>query len=201
MSRNARFAIGVMAVFLIAGAFRVLRFFGYFDRFNLQENLILPLMAAVLIYLVSYTALRHPDRIYGPPDPAKKYERSGLSTQAAEAGLARLTAYMSAEKPHMNEGLTLQDLASRVDLAPNHLSQVINENWKMGFHEFLNSYRVKAAETMLLDPARGDHSILEIANEAGFNSKSAFNAAFRRHRGMTPSEFRSQSAQAAPESS
>jgi AraC-like DNA-binding protein len=199
ISRNARFVIGVMAVFLMAGAFRVLRFFGYFDQFNLQENLILPLMAAVLIYLVSYTALRHPERIYGPPDPAKKYERSGLSREAAEAGLARLTAQMSAEKPYMDEGLTLQDLASRVGLAPNHLSQVINENWKMGFHEFLNSYRVKAAETMLLDPAHRDRSILEIANEAGFNSKSAFNAAFRRHRGMTPSEFR-QSSQAAPES-
>jgi AraC-like DNA-binding protein len=201
ISRNARFVIGVMAVFLIAGAFRVLRFFGYFDQFNLQENLILPLMAAVLMYLVSYTALRHPEKIYGPPDPAKKYERSGLSPQAAEAGLARLTAHMSAEKPYIDEGLTLQDLASKVDLAPNHLSQVINENWKMGFHEFLNSYRVKAAETMLLDPARGDTSILEIANEAGFNSKSAFNAAFRRHRGMTPTEFRSQSAKAVPEPS
>jgi AraC-like DNA-binding protein len=60
----------------------------------------------------------------------------------------------------------------------------------VGFQEFLNSYRIKAAESMLLDPAAGDRSILEIAYEAGFNSKSAFNAAFRRHRGMTPSDFR-----------
>jgi AraC-like DNA-binding protein len=193
-SRNARFVIGVLAVFWVAGVFRVLRFFGYFDQFNLQENLILPLMAAVLVYLLSYTALRHPERIYGPPDAAKKYERSGLSPSAAEAGLQKLTAFMTAEKPHLDAGLTLQDLASRVGLAPNHLSQIINENWKMGFHEFLNSPRVKAAEAMLLEAGGGRYSILAIANEVGFNSKSAFNAAFQRHRGMTPTEFRSRSA-------
>lgn len=188
--RNARFAIGFLVVFWIAGMFRVLRFFGYFDQFQIQENLILPLMVTVLVYLVCYSALRHPEALYGPADPARKYERSGLSPEAAKAGLERLTTYMSAQKPYLDGELTLQQLGSRVGLAPNHLSQVINDNWQMGFQEFLNSYRVKAAEEMLLDPAAGDFSILEIAHEAGFNSKSAFNAAFQRHRGMTPTEFR-----------
>ena len=193
VSRNARFVIAVLVVFWIAGVFRVLRFFGYLDQFAVQENLILPLMIAVLVYFVCYSALRHPDTLYGPPDAAKKYERSGLSPEAAEAGLQRLTAYMSAQKPYLDGDLTLQDLASKVDLVPNHLSQIINDSWKMGFQEFLNSHRVKAAEAMLLDPSFADRSILDVAYEAGFNSKSAFNAAFQRHRGMTPSEFRGQS--------
>jgi AraC-like DNA-binding protein len=191
--RNARFVIGVLVVFWIAGVFRVLRFFGYFDQFHIQENLILAFMLAVLVYLVCYSALRHPEALYGVADPARKYERSGLSAAAAKAGLERLTACMSAEKPYLDGDLTLQQLGSRVDLAPNHLSQIINETWQVGFQEFLNSYRLKAAETMLLDPAAADRSILEIAYDAGFNSKSAFNAAFQRHRGMTPTEFRRKS--------
>ena len=199
--RNARFVIGVLVVFWIAGIFRLLRFFGYFDQFEIQENLILPFMLAVLVYLVCYSALRHPEALYGPPDPARKYERSGLSPAAAQAGLERLTTYMSAEKPYLDGNLTLQQLAATLGLAPNHLSQIINDNWKVAFPEFLNSYRVKAAEVMLRDPAAADRSILEIAYEAGFNSKSAFNAAFQRHRGTTPSDFRKSAAaaQASPQ--
>lgn len=199
--RNARFAIGVLVVFWVAGIFRMLRFFGYFDQFQIQENLILPLMLAVLVYLVCYSALRHPEALYGPADAARKYERSGLSTEAAKAGVERLKACMAQQKPYLEGDLTLQQLASKVDLAPNHLSQIVNDTWKMGFQEFLNSYRVKAAEALLLDPAAAGHSILDIAYEAGFNSKSAFNAAFQRHRGMTPTEFRRTSngpAQASP---
>ena len=188
--RNARFVVGVLIVFWIAGMFRLMRFFGYFDQFQIQENLILPLILTVIVYLVCYSALRHPEALYGPADPARKYERSGLSADAARAGLERLTTYMSAQKPYLDGDLTLQQLGSIVDLAPNHLSQIINDHWKVGFQEFLNSYRVKAAEAMLLDPAAADRTVLEIAYDAGFNSKSAFNAAFQRHRGMTPTEFR-----------
>ena len=194
VSRNARAVIIVLGLFWIVGALRVMRFFGYFDQFRIQENLILPLMLAVLVYLICYSALRQPDMLFGPPDPAKKYERSGLSPDAARAGLDRLTTYMSAHKPYLDGDLTLQDLASKVGLAPNHLSQVINDGWKMGFHEFLNSHRVRAAESLLQDPAAAQRSILEIAHEVGFNSKSAFNAAFQRHKGMTPTEFRAESA-------
>ena len=90
----------------------------------------------------------------------------------------------------------MNDIIRKVALRhmPRWLSQIINDNWGVGFQEFLNSYRIKAAEVMLLDPAAGDRSILDVAYEAGFNSKSAFNAAFRRHRGTTPSEFRKKSA-------
>jgi len=196
--RNARFAIAVLVVFWIAGVFRVLRFFGYFDQIAIQENLIMPFMATVLVYLVCYSALRHPEKLYGPADGATKYERSGLSPEAAKAGVARLTACMDGEKPYLDGDLTLQQLGSKVGLAPNHLSQIINDTWKMGFQEFLNSYRVKAAEALLRDPATSRRSILEIAHEAGFNSKSAFNAAFQRHRGITPTEFRKKSAEIDP---
>jgi len=131
--RNARFVIGVLSVFWIVGIFRVLKFFGYVNRLNLQENLVLPLMISVVVYLVCYSALRHPEALYGPADAAKKYERSGLSTLAAEGGLERLTAYMNMHKPYLDGNLTLHSLSSKVGLAPNHLSQIVNERWKMHF--------------------------------------------------------------------
>ena len=64
--RNARFVIGVLSVFWIVGIFRVLKFFGYVNRLNLQENLVLPLMISVVVYLVCYSALRHPEALLRP---------------------------------------------------------------------------------------------------------------------------------------
>jgi AraC-like DNA-binding protein len=58
------------------------------------------------------------------------------------------------------------------------------------FSDFVNSYRVEAAKRKLLDPAFRHLSVLGIAEEVGFNSKSSFNSVFKKHTNMTPSRFR-----------
>jgi AraC-like DNA-binding protein len=125
-----------------------------------------------------------------PPQPQKKYEKSALTPERSDAFLKRLLDLMEAEKPYTDGGLTLPRLAARLSVSTHHLSQVINERLGQSFNDFPNSYRVEEAKRRLADPSAEHFSLLAIAEEVGFNSKSSFNAAFKKPTGMTPSEFR-----------
>jgi AraC-like DNA-binding protein len=89
----------------------------------------------------------------------------------------------------------LQKLAERLGISPHHLSQVINERLNQNFFDFVNQYRVGEAKRQLLDAKKKHYSIMAIAGDVGFNSKSAFNAAFKKHANVTPSEWRRTSGQ------
>ena len=97
---------------------------------------------------------------------------------------------MRTEKPYLDGDITLQKLAKALGISPHHLSQTINEHLKQNFFDFINTYRIEEAKRMLLDPAKKHYSILAVSEEVGFNSKSAFNTAFKKQVKMTPSEFR-----------
>ena len=125
--------------------------------------------------------------------PSKKYEKSTLTPERAEEYLKRIQIMMEKEKPYREGDLTLQKLASSLAISPHHLSQIINERLNQNFFDFINAHRIEEAKRMLVDPAKKYYSILAIAEEVGFNSKSAFNTAFRKYANMTPSEFRKSS--------
>ena len=77
-----------------------------------------------------------------------------------------------------------------MSISSHHLSQILNERIRQNFFDFVNSYRIEEAKRKLVEPATKHYSILGIAEEVGFNSKSAFNNAFKKHTNMTPTEFK-----------
>jgi AraC-like DNA-binding protein len=101
-----------------------------------------------------------------------------------------LLSYMDVNKPYRRSDLTLPELASELTMASHHLSQVINQHCQQNFFDFINTYRVKEIQQKLLTPQYGHLKIEEIAFESGFNSKSAFNAAFKKMTHLTPSQYR-----------
>jgi AraC-like DNA-binding protein len=157
-------------------------------------NLLVPLGASMLIYAMGYLKLRRPEPELSGKDeqPARKYEKSTLTPERSERYLDRLLSFMKNEKPFTDGDLTIQKLAEKLSIPPHHLSQTINERLGQTFSDFINSYRVEEAKRKLLDPALSHLSVLGIAEEVGFNSKSSFNSVFKKHTNMTPSEFRSQ---------
>lgn len=119
-----------------------------------------------------------------------KYQRSGLTPKKAEEYKSELLIFMEEESPHLNPDITLSDLSDALSIPNNHLSQVINQKFDKNFFDFINSYRVQEAKEWLSDPIRSNETMLAIAFESGFKSKSTFNGAFKKLEGKTPSQYK-----------
>ena len=184
--------IAIILVTVSVGLFRLL--FG----FTAGTILLVPLCFTVMAYVAGYMALKHPDALTGATGPAvadatplaKKYEKSALTPERADAYLKQLLDFMEKEKPYRDGELTIQKLAEMLSIQVNYLSQIINERLGQNFFDFVNGYRVKEVQKLLVDPSKKHYTIVAIAEEVGFRSKSAFNAVFKKHTNMTPTEFR-----------
>jgi AraC-like DNA-binding protein len=119
-----------------------------------------------------------------------KYLLSNLESAKAAAYQKKLEECMQSEKLYLNPELTLTILADKLSIPVKHLSQIINEHFGQNFNDFVNSYRIRAAISKLSDAKTREDKLLKIAFESGFNSKSVFNAAFKKNTGFSPSEFR-----------
>jgi AraC-like DNA-binding protein len=137
-------------------------------------------------------AVRFGDAPGAEPGEGTGYGKSGLSDLQAEAYLKRLLRLMDEKKPYQNSYLTLQELADDLSISAHHLSRVINTKLGKNFYDFVNEYRVEEVKRRLLDPKFSNLKILAIGMDAGFNTKSTFNAFFKKHTGLTPSDYRAQ---------
>ncbi len=118
-----------------------------------------------------------------------RYRKSLLPEDLVEAKGNEIQQYLAEESPYLEPDFQLPDLARAVQLSPVQTSQVINRYFEISFLQLIQRKRVEHAR-FLLKTRDASFSVLDIAMESGFNSKSAFNAAFRRIEGMSPSEFR-----------
>ncbi|MBF9222335.1 helix-turn-helix domain-containing protein [Hymenobacter ruricola] len=101
----------------------------------------------------------------------------------------KLLALMADDQPWLEPELTLAELAHRLRTNTSLLSHVINTGCGQNFNDFVNSYRVAEAERKLQDPRLAHYSLVGIALESGFNSKSTFNRVFKKLTGRTPGEI------------
>ena len=119
-----------------------------------------------------------------------KYQRSGLSDKNAAGYVKKLSSYMESAKPYLDPELTIKDLADHLSISRHHITQVINERLNKNFFQWINDYRIEEVKKRLLDPKLQHFTIVALAYDCGFNSKSAFNAIFKKSVGRTPSEYR-----------
>lgn len=119
-----------------------------------------------------------------------KYQKNKIPEELAANGLKMLKEVMDEKKPFTDSNLTLVNLAKMVHIKPHHLSQILNGIIGENFYVYINTARIKYASELMKDESGRDKSILEIAYESGFNSKSAFNTYFKNIMGQTPSRFR-----------
>jgi AraC-like DNA-binding protein len=164
-----------------------------YPEYMTQTVWLLPLAVTCILYALAYFGLRRSEVLIGMDDslpPEKKYERSTLTAERSARYLRKLQHAMEPDKVYTDGDLTIQKLAAKLSIPVQHLSQVVNEQLNQNILDFINTHRVEEAKRRLLDPASKHLSILAIAEEVGFNSKSAFNAVFKKHAKTTPSEFR-----------
>lgn len=118
-----------------------------------------------------------------------KYQRSSLTQTQAASIFQRIRSAMEQDNLYRNSELTLPLLAEAVSAPPYHISQVLGELAGQNFYDFINGYRIEEAKRLLTDPTKRHYTILAIAFEAGFNSKTTFNKVFKTVTGQTPTEY------------
>lgn len=115
--------------------------------------------------------------------------KSGKNTIKNEQ-IEQLKSYMKTKEPFLEPSLTVKSLSEQINIAHRDLSVLINQELGQHFFDFVNNYRIEKAKSLLKDPSKKKHTVLEILYEVGFNSKSSFNTAFKKHTGKTPTAFR-----------
>ncbi|MCD4729575.1 MAG: helix-turn-helix domain-containing protein [Bacteroidales bacterium] len=118
-----------------------------------------------------------------------KYKTSGLNKQEAKKYNEQLLKYMDAERPYLDSSLSLNSLAKLLNVNSNYLSQVINEHQQKNFFDFVNTYRINYFIEQWKDPKNKGFTLLALAYSSGFNSKTAFNASFKKIIGQSPTQY------------
>jgi AraC-like DNA-binding protein len=142
------------------------------------------------IYLTSFNVISHSGffRQTALSEP-QKYKSSGVTADAQKELLDKLTMLMTRDKPFLQPGFSLPELAGKLNTTVHVLSQVINDGLGKNFFEMVAAYRVEEAKRLLKE--QPNIKVEEIAEQVGYNSKSSFNTAFKKISGKTPSEYRS----------
>ena len=96
---------------------------------------------------------------------------------------------MLEEEPYLDPNLTLRTLAEMMKIPSNHLSQLLNEGYGKNFADFVNTFRLETFKAKVADASQRHLTILALAYDSGFNSKTVFNTYFKKETGMTPKQF------------
>ena len=191
------FTLFILASFLIFGATQF-QLFPIKDAFALVGISLSVMLIAFGFYGFQQTAIfsnvnhQNNNSTKGqiPSVEKSSYSKSGLTPEKIESLANQLSMYMEVEKPFLNEDLNLSLLSEQIYISQPYLSQVINQYFNLNFYDYINQYRIEEAKQKLT-ATKFDHlSILGIAFESGFKSKSSFNRYFKKYTGYSPSEFK-----------
>jgi AraC-like DNA-binding protein len=159
---------------------------------------IIGVLVLIFSYWLGYHTINQKDIYYQVSNaiqmesvvPGKnRYRNSRLTETSKRSYASKVEEIMVKEKPYLNNELTLTSFADKLDMKPIHLSQVLNEEFKENFYTFINRHRIAESQRLLKDNRYQNYSIQAIALEAGFNSMSTFNKAFKEIVGKSPSSY------------
>ena len=91
---------------------------------------------------------------------------------------------------YLNNKLSIVDVSDKLNIPRQYISEVLNEHMNKSFQDFVNEYRVEEFVNRLKNDQNNHFTLLGIATDVGFNSKSSFNATFKKHKGLTPTQFK-----------
>jgi len=154
-------------------------------------NFITYIIFFIFFSILFYKAMISP-YIFIMPENKLKYLSSKLTSDLAQVYLEKITGYMEQEKPYLDTNLTIGILSQELGISEKNISQVINQFRNQHFYDFINSYRVEEAKRLLSGALKSSDTIMGIAFDSGFNSKTTFNVAFKKFTGTSPTGYREQ---------
>ncbi|MEJ1239335.1 AraC family transcriptional regulator [Chryseolinea sp. T2] len=165
-----------------------------FQLLYLGVVLALYLLMLILTYLTLWIGLEGVGRgnlvfVKSDEGPVENKNFGKLPQEEIQALIGRISQLMTGEKIYRQENLSLRELASQLKADPNLVSFVLNKHLNSSFYDFVNLYRIEEVKSKLNDPRYGHLSLLGIALDSGFNSKTTFNRVFKQVTGATPTEY------------
>lgn len=151
---------------------------------------------ALVILFVGYYGLTAPELYRVAPLMAQapaKYRGSRLTATELDRFRERLDDLMRAQKPYLNRRLAKAELAALLGVSSPDLARLLNERIGMNFFEYVNAFRIREFIRLARAPGAEALTLFGLAQEAGFNSKTTFNKAFRQLTGTSPSAYFAQS--------
>ena len=118
-----------------------------------------------------------------------RYKTSPVSIEDSEIIKSKLVDVLENGELYLKSGLKIRDLSNVTNIPSHHISQVLNEQMKISFHDLINKYRIDKAQQLLGEGATQKLSIEAIGTICGFTNKSSFYRAFKKNTGKTPTEF------------
>jgi AraC-like DNA-binding protein len=181
-------------VVIIHGLFRVAAvLFASSDIVSIVRWIDLALFT-IISYLFTYLFISAPESIYSELKKGRFRGGSDKKTRFSQEEIQnfsqRLDALMQKEKLYLDSELNLNDLSERMALSVHQLSELINQGHDLNFNDYINQFRVEEFKNLLLQNRFANDTLLAIAFEAGFNSKTTFNTSFKKFTGLTPSQYK-----------
>ncbi|MCD0470762.1 AraC family transcriptional regulator [Flavobacterium sp. JAS] len=192
----------VICVLIITGLWLIDIFFKLAKTSVLFDNFA-GLVYLVGVFFIAYFSLKQKEIIPLNKEEKKEIdilinETSGLksnqkkliSDDELKGMKSILIQVMDHKKPFLDPKLSLFKLASQLNISTHLLSYIINKGCNENFYQFINTYRIEEAKKMIQDSNMEHLSLMGIAFEVGFNSKTVFNTTFKKMTNQTPSEFK-----------
>lgn len=180
-----RALFAVLVLLALMWLWDVYRIFFEFEFLTGIVNTIL--LSSVLIYLTMKLVAKES---FFDDSITPKYASSGLGKKGELQLLDQIDSLFKQEKTFASQALTLTKLAAELSVSPNYVSQSINNRLGISYSDFISQWRIEEAKSLLLEPENDKWTLLYIAQSSGFKSSSAFNSAFKKFTGLTPSQFR-----------
>lgn len=171
-----------VALFIFFIGYFGIRQTGIFSNISLPHEVLLPAV------LETAAQPKKADHITETADRIK-YEKTKVDENKASEIQAELLVLMKEQECYKDPELTLGDLAGILNITPGILSQVINSREGKNFYDYINTLRIEAFKQLLLQPESRQYTLLSLAFECGFNSKTSFNRNFKKITGMSPSVY------------
>ena len=160
------------------------------STYYLVEFKTIEIVLVCFIFLLGYVAYFKPDFFEIPKDKLLKNQSFSLFPNFDDkTELNKLNLIFTEKSLHLRPKLTISELANELYQPAKYVSYLITNYHSKNFNDFVNGFRVKEVITKMADPNEKHKSLLGIALDAGFNSKSSFNQVFKQHTGKTPSEY------------
>lgn len=178
--------IGMFFIWLLIYSFILL-------GFSTDENSILFgfSLSSIFIYYIGFFGLNQKAIFIktSKNETEEKYKKSSIKKSELDIYATKIKQFMESDKPYLNNDLNLYHFSKLLGISTHDLSQLLNQKFNQNFYTFINSYRINEFKKRVQEDDLKKFTILSIAYDCGFNSKSSFNRIFKNNTGQTPLSF------------